>query len=98
MFRLSIIGLLAFVGFFGVVTAALIYATDLWANLVFTLLVAALLGGIVACIYCWGASRAYWVGFTLFGWVYAMPGGSRCSMPPESWGRHLVLARGIPSS
>jgi hypothetical protein len=49
---------------------ALINASDTWAMLLHSSLLASLLVAVLRAAYRRGAVRAFWVGFALFGWVY----------------------------
>jgi hypothetical protein len=68
--RFNIASLLGVILFFGVGFAALREANNLWESGLFTLTVGILLVGILLAVYRALARRAFWVGFTLFGWVY----------------------------
>jgi uncharacterized membrane protein YgcG len=49
---------------------ALINASNLWAITLHTAIVGVMLIAILRSIYREGARRAFWIGFSLFGWVY----------------------------
>jgi hypothetical protein len=69
--RISILGMFALVAILAVLIAAFIYATPLWEDIVFTLLVAVLFTALVLAICRPDERRAFWVGFCVFGWGYA---------------------------
>jgi len=54
----------------GVAFAGLRSPTPLWANLWFSLIIAAFTFAVPAAVYRRGEQRAFWVGFATFGWVY----------------------------
>jgi hypothetical protein len=68
--RLSIIWLASVVVISGVGIAALRFATEVWAGVVFTLALFVLGIAVLGVIYRYGARRAFWSGFALFGWGY----------------------------
>lgn len=69
-YRVSISALLAGIAFFGVAFAAVVYPSPLAANAFYTLTVGMLLTGILGSVYSRGRSRAFWIGFSTFGWSY----------------------------
>jgi hypothetical protein len=68
--RYSIANLLAVIGILGVAMAALRNPSYLWANLTFSVSLAALAVAVLNTIYGQGARRAYWLGFTVVGGAY----------------------------
>jgi|SRR5579864_1023575 len=66
-FRYSIASMLVVVGLCGVGFAALRNASEVWVAALFTLTVATLLGAVLGTIYRRGRTRAFWLGFALFG-------------------------------
>lgn len=66
--QLSLAATLGWVGFFAVGCAALAKPTFFWAGLLWSLVMATLGAALLAAIFRTGASRAFWVGFALFGW------------------------------
>ncbi len=68
--RFHIGSLLGFILFCGVAFAALRESTDWWEKGTFTLLVLVLLVAVLLAIHRSGASRAFWLGFALFGLAY----------------------------
>jgi hypothetical protein len=69
-FRFSIAALVGVVLFVGVALAALRAADDSWDCGVFGLALGALTTAVLLTIHRTGRRRAYWLGFTLFGWTY----------------------------
>jgi hypothetical protein len=69
-FRYSMRTLMAVVVVLGVAFAGLRSPTPFWANLWFSLVLAALTFSVPAAVYRRGQQRAFWVGFGIFGWVY----------------------------
>jgi hypothetical protein len=69
-FRFHIGTLVIVVLVLGVAFAALRESSDLWESGVFTLTLTALLISILLAIHGTESRRAFWIGFTLFGWVY----------------------------
>ena len=69
-FRFSIRGLMIVIVVLGTAFAALRYPTPLWANLWYSLTLAALTLAVPAAVYRRGEQRAFWVGFAACGWVY----------------------------
>jgi hypothetical protein len=69
-FRFSIAGLMGIVLVAAVGMAALVAPSPTWAGAIFLLTCAVLGLAIVGAIYRRGASRAFWVGFCVFGWGY----------------------------
>src|SRR5262249_51252610 len=68
--RFSIARLLLVVLFVAVAAAALREATALWDSALFGLTALALLTAIQLAVHRDGRGRAFWTGFTLFGWAY----------------------------
>jgi hypothetical protein len=69
-FRYSIRGLMVTVVLVCVAIAALRFPTPLWANIWYSLTLAALTLAVPAAFYRQGEQRAFWVGFAACGWVY----------------------------
>lgn len=69
-FRSSIAGLLGVVLFIAVALAALRASTDAWESGVLGLTLLILLSAILLATHRIDRQRAYWLGFSLFGWVY----------------------------
>jgi hypothetical protein len=69
-FRFSIRGLMVVIVLLCLAFAALRFPTPLWANIWFSLTVAALTLAVPAAVYRRGDQRAFWVGFAVCGWVY----------------------------
>ena len=63
----TIASLLAVIGVLGIALAALRNPSYLWANVTFSLALAALVLATINAVYGRGARRAYWLGFTLCG-------------------------------
>lgn len=102
--RISIAGVMGLVLVAALGAAGLREGTPIWAIAMFTLMVAFLLGAILNAVYSRGPTRAYWVGFALFGWTYAAlnfgplaADGTR--VPPLATGPMLdaLLARAHPA-
>ena len=68
--RFTIASLLVVVLFVALGFAALRESSDLWESGVFTLTLAALLISILFAVHRIESRRAFWIGFTLFGWIY----------------------------
>jgi MFS family permease len=73
MKRVSLAGLLGFIGMVAVGLAALVNATDLWVGAVLMLTIGLLLGGLLGVILR-GRREAAWVGFVVFGWGFFFVG------------------------
>ena len=69
-FRFTIASLLVVVLFVALGFAALRESSDLWESGDFTLTLAALLISILFAVHHIESRRAFWIGFTLFGWIY----------------------------
>ena len=70
--RVSVAALMALVAFTGLGFAALRTPSELWADTIFSLLLATLSAGLLAALLLPREDRAFWLGFTLFGWGYAV--------------------------
>jgi hypothetical protein len=68
--RVSIAALLTGIALFGVTLTALIYPSPLAGNAFFTLTVGTLMTGLLGAVYSRGRKRAFWIGFSTFGWAY----------------------------
>jgi hypothetical protein len=68
--RFNIANLLEIILVLGVGFAALRESSDLWESWVFTLTLIALLISILLAVHRTESSRAFWIGFVLFGWAY----------------------------
>ena len=68
--RFSVRELLGFVAFLAVGTTALLYASALWASLLFSLALLLLLVAALGAIVLPGSTRAFWLGIAVFGWLY----------------------------
>jgi hypothetical protein len=77
-FRSHVGSLIGFILICGIAFAALRESTDWWEKGTFTLIVLVLLGPVLLAIHRTGARRAFWLGFSLFGFVYL----SLSSIPP----------------
>ena len=66
----SIKGLLAAVTLIAVGLFALMNASYVWSSVVLSFTLLLLLIALVAIVYQRGESRAFWVGFAIFGWAY----------------------------
>jgi hypothetical protein len=73
----SIASLLVVIGVVGIALAALRNPSYLWANVTFSVAIAAIVLAIINTIYARGADRAYWLGFALCGGTYL----AICSVP-----------------
>ena len=69
-FRFSLASLMSSVLVIAVACAALRYASELWASVVFTLTVGLLLGATLCVVFRGGDARAFCLGFVLFGGGY----------------------------
>jgi hypothetical protein len=70
--RFSIRSLLAVIAISGVVLAMLRSPLPVWANIAYTVAIAAIVAAASSAILGREARRAYWVGFSLFGAIYLM--------------------------
>lgn len=66
---LTIARLLAFVLLLGVCFAAMTNPSVAWSGIMFGLTLAALLTGVLCCVFRRGEARVLWAGFTAFGWA-----------------------------
>jgi len=69
-FRFNIASLLVIILVLGVGFAALREASDLWESGLFTVVLGSLLISILVAVHRTESRRAFWLGFTLFGWIY----------------------------
>ena len=69
-FRFNIASLLGVILVLGVGFAALKKASDLWESGLFTLTLTVLLISVLLAVHRTESSRAFWIGFSLFGWAY----------------------------
>ena len=69
-FRFNIATVLGVISLLGVGIAGLRESDDLWDSGVFTLTIGVLFVSILLTVHRSNASRAYWIGFALFGWGY----------------------------
>jgi hypothetical protein len=67
--RFTIARLMAFIVLIAGSLAAMKDPTDLKAHVLFNLVLALLSAGLLAALFRAGAERAFWAGFSLFGWV-----------------------------
>jgi len=68
--QFSLRALLAAMGCVGVGVYALIFATEFWAVLAYTLCVVLFFAAVVLAVAGSGRTRLFWLGFALFGWGY----------------------------
>jgi hypothetical protein len=87
--RFTIAGLLGVIVFAAVAFAALREATDLWDGGVFSLTLLTVLSAVLLAIHCTDRKRAFWLGFSLFGWAYL---GASLVPPVES---RLLTTKGL---
>jgi hypothetical protein len=87
--RFTIGSLLGVVLFVAVAFAALREATDLWDGGVFSLTLLTLLSAVLLAIHCTDRKQAFWLGFSLFGWVHL---GASLVPPVES---RLLTTKGL---
>ena len=69
-FQFSLRALLGATVFVAVACSTLLYASDTIASVVFTVTAVVLLAAVLAALFRRGTSRAFWVGFAIFGWGY----------------------------
>ena len=69
-FRFSIRGLMVVIVLLCLAFAALRFPTPFWANVWYSVTVAALTLAVPAAVYRRGEQRAFWVGFATCGWLY----------------------------
>ncbi len=69
-FRFHLGTLVILVLLLGVGFAALRESTDLWGSSIFSIAAGMLLISILLAIHRLGSSKAFWLGFALFGWIY----------------------------
>jgi hypothetical protein len=70
--RITIASLLGIVAFVGVAFAALHDPTDTWDAILLGLTLLLLLASVLLAVHRSGALRAFWQGFSLFGWAYLL--------------------------
>jgi hypothetical protein len=68
--RFNIANLIVVILVLGVGFAALRESTDLWESGIFTLTLGVLLISILLAVHRTEKSRAFWIGFAVFGWIY----------------------------
>jgi hypothetical protein len=68
--RFSLLSLMAGVGYTSMILAALTTGSRLCAHLLFNVTLGAFLVGLLGAIYQARERRAFWVGFTIVGWIY----------------------------
>jgi hypothetical protein len=73
MRRISIAGLLGFVGLVAVGLSALVNATEVWVGVAFVLMLGLLLTSVLPIVFR-GRRAVGWVGFAVFGWGYFLLG------------------------
>ena len=86
--RASVAMLLLVVGLMAVGFAALRVSSRLWASACVSTALLGLVGSIAAILYRRGASRAFWVGYALFGWTYFLI----AFVPPLNTMRELLVS------
>jgi hypothetical protein len=86
-FHVSVAGLMAIMIPIALGLAALQVATQLWVNIIFNLVVAALLTATYKAKRHTGAAGAWWGGFAAFGWAHLVLG--LIGMP---WGQHYGIS------
>jgi hypothetical protein len=69
-FRFRIASVLLLILYLGIAFAALKSATDAWSRALFGIALVAFLSAILLTVHRTGQRRAFWLGFSLFGWVY----------------------------
>src|SRR5689334_15447370 len=67
---ITIASLMGAIALIGVALAALRSPTQLWAGITLSASLAAVTLAVLAAVYRRGRSRAFWVGFSVCGWVY----------------------------
>src|SRR4051812_41827814 len=86
-FHISLAGLMAIMIPLALGLAAFQAATQVWVNIVFNLVVAALLTATYEAKRHKGAASAWWAGFASFGWAHLVLG--LIAMP---WGQHFGIS------
>jgi len=79
--RITVRIMTASVALAAVALATLLYSSDFWASLWFTVAVGMLLIAVAGVMHRREDSRAFWLGFSLFGWVYLLYGF--CPLLPQ---------------
>ena len=69
-YQFSLVGMMGLVLAAAIGCGALRYASEFWASTLLTLTAGSLLVAILGALFRRGQSRAFWVGFTVFGWSY----------------------------
>jgi len=69
-FRYSLRGVMLAIVLFCIALAAMRFPTPFWANVCYSVTLAALTLAVPAAVYRHGEQRAFWVGFAACGWVY----------------------------
>ncbi len=82
-FWFTIASLLVVVLFLAIGFAALRETNDTWDSGLFTLALAALLTSILLAVHRTESSRAFWIGFAVFGWIYPALSLERSQVTPE---------------
>src|SRR5262245_21166133 len=70
MTRFSLISLMAIVALLAVTFAALRTSSDIWASVLFNIVILMLFTSVLGAIYSVKDRRAFWVGFAVVGWGY----------------------------
>src|SRR4051794_18003090 len=86
-FHISVAGLMVIMIPLALGLAALQAATQVWVNIIFNLVVAALLTATYQAKHYKGAAGAFWAGFASFGWAHLVLG--LIGMP---WGQHYGVS------
>jgi hypothetical protein len=84
--------LLAIVAFCALASVALVRASDVWASLMFSGALGVISLALLAAILRRGAKQAFWIGFTLFGWLYLWMAHWR-SDPDVQFGPNVISWR-----
>jgi hypothetical protein len=99
-FQFSLRALLGSAVFVAVACSTLLCASETIASVVFTVTAVVLLAAVVAAVFRRGASRAFCVGFAIFGWGYLWLASwpEDYSSYPETRAWHLQESRGLATT
>jgi hypothetical protein len=88
--RIPILGMMTIVVALAMAFAALRSASDFWFSTFYTLSLIVLLVALISARYRRGAERAFWFGFSVFGWGFFMLGSGRLMIPAFSSDSDIV--------
>lgn len=92
-FQFSIKALLGLAAFVAAACAALLNASEWWASATCTITLVVLLVAVLRSVFRRGPSRAFWLGFAIFGWAYVLLTFWPQSDPTSPCQRHLLTTK-----